>query len=101
MDLAQYEEIAGVLRGLLIRMDDRLPDKDVRLVAEFIDVGELGLALEQIADALAEDALPLAPDERNDMVALADRMQMGDRVPHVLSFCSEGRAAGSERGNRT
>ena len=31
------------------------------MVAELIDVGELGLTLEQIADALAEDALPLAP----------------------------------------
>jgi hypothetical protein len=48
------EEIAGVLRGLLIRLHDRLPGKDVTLIAEFIDANELGLAPEQIADALWE-----------------------------------------------
>src|SRR5215472_2300172 len=29
VDRAHYEEIAGVLRGLLVRLDDRLPGKDV------------------------------------------------------------------------
>jgi len=86
---ACYEEIAGVLRGLLIRLDDRLPGKDVTLIAEFIDANELGLAVEQIADVLAEDEQPLAADERADMLALVDRMQMGDRVRRVLSFCPE------------
>lgn len=84
---AYYEEIAGLLRGLLIRLDDRLPGKDVTLIAEFIDANELGLALEQLADVLSEDEQPLSPDERADMVALADRMQMGDRVARALRFC--------------
>lgn len=44
MDRAAFEEIAGQLRGLLIRLDDRLSAKDATLIAEFIDVGELGLA---------------------------------------------------------
>jgi hypothetical protein len=87
---ADYEEIAGVLRALLVRLDDRLPRKDVTLIAEFIDVNELGVALEQIDDVLAKDRQPLAADERADVLALADRMQMGDRVPRVLSFCPEG-----------
>ena len=64
VDRAHYEEIAGQLHGLLIRLDDRLPGKDVTLIAEFIDVGELGLALEQMADVLSEDERPLTPDER-------------------------------------
>ncbi len=87
MDRAYYEEIAGILHGLLVRLDDRLPEKDVTLIAEFIDANELGLALEQIADVLSEDEKPLAADERADMLALVDRMQMGDRVPRALSFC--------------
>lgn len=89
MDRADYKEIAGLLHGLLVRLDDRHPGKDLTLIAEFIDANELGLALEQMADVLCEDELPLATDERADMLALADRMQMGDRVPHTLSFCPE------------
>lgn len=69
--------------------DDRLPGKDVSLIAEFIDASELGLALEQVADVLCEDELPLTPEERADMLALAERMQMGDRVERVLHFCPE------------
>jgi hypothetical protein len=87
VDRAYYEEIAGLLHGVLIRLDDRLPGKDVTLIAEFIDANELGLALEQLADALSEDEQPLSPDEREDMLALPERMQMGDRAPRALEFC--------------
>lgn len=87
MDRGDYEEIAGQLHGLLIRLDDRLPGKDVTLLAEFIDANELGLALEQMADVLSEDERPLSDDERADMLALVDRMRMGDRVPRALEFC--------------
>ncbi len=89
MDRAYYEEIAGHLHGLLARLDDRLAGKDVTLIAEFIDANELGLALEQMADALSEDEQSLAPDERADMLALVERMEMGDRVPQALMFCPE------------
>ena len=88
MDRAYYEEIAGLLRGLLIRLDDRLPGRDVSVIAEFIDSNELGLALEQMADVLSEDERPLARAERADILALADRMEMGDRVPRALAFLS-------------
>jgi hypothetical protein len=87
MDRAHYEEIAGLLHGLLVRLDDRIPDGDITLIAEFIDANELGLALEQMADALSEDEKPLTEDERADMLALVERMQMGDRVSRALSFC--------------
>jgi hypothetical protein len=86
---AYYEEIAGQLHGLLIRLDDRLPGKDLTLIAEFIDANELGLALEQMADAMSEDELPLASYERSDMLALVERMGMDDRVPRALDFCPE------------
>lgn len=89
MDRRYYEEIAGKLHALLIRLDDRLPGKDVTLIAEFIDANELGLALEQMADVLSEDEQPLAADERDDMLALVVTMQMGDRVPRALTFCPE------------
>ncbi|HSE07805.1 MAG TPA: MafI family immunity protein [Nocardioidaceae bacterium] len=89
MDRAYYEEISGELHGLLVRLDDRLPGKDITLIAEFIDASKLGLALEQMAHVLSEDEQPLAPDERADMLRLVERMQMGDRVPRALQFCPE------------
>jgi hypothetical protein len=87
VDRAYYQEIAGLLHGLLIRLDDRLLDKDITLIAEFIDANELGLALEQMADVLSEDEQPVSADERADMLGLVDRMQMSDRVPRALAFC--------------
>jgi hypothetical protein len=89
MESAYYEEIAGRLHGLLIRLDDRLPGTDVTLIAEFIDANELGLALEQMADLLSENGKPLSTDERDGMLALVDRMRMDDRVPRALDFCPE------------
>ena len=89
MDRADYEETAGQLGGLIIRLDDRLSSKDATLIAEFIDVGELGLALEQMADQLSEYDQPLSPDERSDMLALVARMGMDDRVPGVLALCPD------------
>lgn len=87
VDRAYYEETAALLHGLLIRLDDRLPGKDVTLIAEFIDANELGVALEQLADVLREDEQPLSAVERADMLSLVVRMQMDDRVPHALTFC--------------
>jgi hypothetical protein len=59
------------------------------LTAEFIDANELGLALEQMADVLSVDELPLSAGERADMLALHDRMHMSDGVPRALPFCPE------------
>jgi hypothetical protein len=57
------------------------------LIAEFVEGNDLGLALEQLADEISEDVQPLAPDERADILPLADRMQTVDRVPRALEFC--------------
>lgn len=87
MDRAYHEEIAGCLHGLLIRLEDRLPGKDVTLIAEFVEANELGLALEHLADVLSEDQQPLSQEERAELLALADRMHIGDRVPRALRVC--------------
>lgn len=89
MDHAYYEETAGVLRGLLIRLGDRLPGADLRWIDEYLDANELGLALEQMADSLSERGASLRRDERSDMIALADRMEMGDRFRRTLALIPE------------
>ena len=87
VDGAYYEEIAGSLRGLLIRLDDRLKPETVTFITEEIDANELGLALEVMANSLSERQQSLESDERTDMLALAERMQMGDSVPRALLLC--------------
>jgi len=61
--------------------------KDLVLIAEFVEFGELGLALEQMADVLSEWDLAVSDDERADMLALADRMKISERIRRVLEFC--------------
>lgn len=89
VDATYYEDIAGRLRGLLIRLCDRLQDNDQVVITELIDANELGLALEYVADALCEDEHPLSADERADMLSFVARMQMDDRVSRALAFCPD------------
>lgn len=87
MERSYYEEIAGTLHGLLIRIEDRLSLQDATLVTEYIDANELGLALEGMAYALSEEQRPVTAGERADMLALSERMEMGDGVAEALRLC--------------
>ena len=44
--------------SLLIRLKDRLDGDQARLLHHFIEVGEYGLAMEEIEGTLAQDAIP-------------------------------------------
>ena len=81
LSAAYYEDLAGRLYGLLIGLDDRLDREDVRQVHHFIEVGEYGLALEEIAGALAQATVAITDQERSDMLALTRTMNMDDLVP--------------------
>ena len=87
LDAAYYEDLAGRLYGLLIGLDDRLDREDVRQVHHLIEVGEYGLALEEIAGALAQATAAITDQERSDMLALTRSMNMDDFVPRTLGFC--------------
>jgi hypothetical protein len=96
MDTGYYEELAGRLYGLLIGLDDRIGRKQAQWLHHVIDVGEYGLALEDIAGTLAQDAIAITGQERGDMLALATRMNLqGDLVPRALAACPE--TGGRER----
>ena len=94
LDAASCEDLAGRLYGLLIGLEDRLDREDARQLHHFIEVGEYGLALEEIAGAFAHAKAPITDKERSDMLTLARTMNMDDPVP---------RAVGSARvpGSRT
>src|SRR5665648_548610 len=82
-----WKDLRGRLLGILIRLEDRLAPSQVVFIHELIDVGEWGVALEAIADVLAEDEVEIHDDEREDLLMLNGRLGMGERVPHALSFC--------------
>jgi len=87
LDAASYEDLAGRLYGLLIGLDDRLDREDARQLHHFIEVGEYGLALEEIAGALAHATVSITGQERSDMLTLTAKMNMDDLVPRALGFC--------------
>lgn len=68
-------------------LEDRLGREQVQLLHHFTEAGEYGLALEQIAGALAQDTIAITGQERGDMLALARQMQMDDPVPRALESC--------------
>jgi hypothetical protein len=69
VDAAYYEDLAGRLYGLLIMLEDRLGGEQAQVCHHFIEVGEYGLALEEIAGALAQDTIAITDQERGDMRA--------------------------------
>ena len=88
MDSAYFEDLAGRLYGLLIGLDDRIGSEQAQWLHHVIDVGEYGLALEDMAGTLAQDAIAVTDQERADMLALAARMNLeGDLVPRALAAC--------------
>ena len=90
MDSAYFEDLAGRLYGLLIGLDDRIGSEQAQWLHHVIDVGEYGLALEDIAGTLAQDAIAITGQERGDMLALAARMNLeGGLVPRALAACPQ------------
>jgi hypothetical protein len=77
-DPAYFEDLAGRLYGLVISLSDRLPAYQAQWLHHVVDVGEYGLALEDLAAMLthAHDKIAITDQERSDIVALARQMQM-------------------------
>jgi hypothetical protein len=75
-DAAYFEDLAGRLYGLVIRFSDRLPADRAQWLHHVVDVGEYGLALEDLAAVLVHDKIPITEQERGDIVGLARQMDM-------------------------
>jgi len=88
MDPAYYEDLAGRLYGLVIRLSDRLPAVQAQWLHHVTEAGEYGLALEDMAGLLARGQIAITSQERRDMLALAGRMKAeGDAVRQALESC--------------
>jgi hypothetical protein len=75
-DSAYFEDLAGRLYGLVISFSDRLPADQAQWLHHVVEVGEYGLALEDLATMLAYDKIAISGQERGDIVALARQMGM-------------------------
>ena len=89
MNAACYEDLAGRLYGLVIRLR-RLPAGQAGWLHHVTEVGEYGLALEDMAGMLAWGKIAVTDQERGDMLPLARQMGMDDPVWQALRSCSAG-----------
>ena len=74
-DTAYYEDLAGRLYGLVIRLDDRLSSDQAQWLHHVTEVGEYGLALDDMAAILAHGKIAITDQERRDLLALAEQMK--------------------------
>jgi hypothetical protein len=81
-DAAYYEDLAGRLYGLVIRLGDRLSGDEGQWLHHVTEVGEYGLALDDMVKVLAYGKIAITDQERGDILALAERMKSeGGAVP--------------------
>ena len=82
-----FPEIETRLWDLERQVDTLLNDRERSLFSELLNAGENGVALEMLADWLAEEPWPITSAFRESAVALAEEMHMSDRVSRVLQLC--------------
>ena len=87
MDAAYYEDLAGRLYGLVIRLSDRMPADRAGWVHHVTEVGEYALALEDLAAILAHGKTAITDHERADMLTLGSRMTLRHDLAGVLRAC--------------
>jgi hypothetical protein len=68
MDVAYYEDLAGRLYGLVIRFSDRLPAGQVQWLHHVTEVGEYGLALEDMTGMLTHGQVAITNQEGDDIL---------------------------------
>jgi hypothetical protein len=89
MDNAHYQDLAGRLYGLVIRLSDRKPADRAGWVHHVIEVGEYVLALEDLAAILAPGKTAITDQERADMLTLGS----GITLRHDLAGKDHGPAS--------
>ena len=98
MDAAWYEDLRGQLFSVLIAVEDRLGPEQAQWVHHVIDVGEYGLALEDMAGILACAGAPVTDQERADMLGLARTMQMDELASRIRQCPRAGQASTHDDG---
>jgi DNA transposition AAA+ family ATPase len=73
-----------LFEGQACLLENRLNGEQASLFHHYIEVKEYGLALGEAADALAQDTIAITDQEREDMLALAGRMNIDQLGPDAL-----------------
>lgn len=84
MQTSRCSDLDQPLRLLLLRFEDRLPAEETWELTDCLERRLYGLALEWLADAVSERALPVEADERAEMLTLAQRMGISPHVEKAL-----------------
>ena len=85
--MLSHEDASGRVMEILIRLGDRLSLQTQAIVDELVDDNEPGVALEIMADRLAEAGASISDRERTDMLQLVSDMGMDDGVERTLELC--------------
>jgi hypothetical protein len=85
--MVSYEDVNGRAMGLLIRLGDRLSLQTQEIVHELVDHNESGVALEIMAEMLAEASASITDQERAEMLELVSEMGLDDRVERSPELC--------------
>ena len=88
--MPDHEEVSGRAVGILIRLGDRLSLQTQEIVHELVEHNESGVALEVMADMLAESGASITDPERNEMLRLVSDMGMDDGVGSQLARQQDG-----------
>jgi hypothetical protein len=75
-DPAYFKDLAGRMYGLVIMFSDRLPVDQARWLHYVVDVGEYGLALEDLVAMIDYDKIAVTDQERSDIAGLSHQMRL-------------------------
>jgi hypothetical protein len=87
-----FGETKDRVRTLGIRLAPWLSVEQRVWFDEFLVAGELGLALEMLADWLSEESLPVNRQSREEFEHLSTHLGNHDRVMSPLAACPEDRS---------
>jgi hypothetical protein len=88
--LRYFQEIEQQFRELLDSVAASLPVEQARWVQEFIDVGEYGLALEELCEALAMEGTSIPMPVYSHIRRVADKMGMPSGLWERLDHTADG-----------
>ena len=78
---------ADNVEPLVRRLAERLPEQTRALLAEFFTVGEVQLAVEWVADSLAQHQVPLTRRDREELLLVGRAVGTEAHVQHALVDC--------------
>jgi hypothetical protein len=90
MATADFDELMGRIRGLLIALSSTLSSEESSEVEELLDHAELGEALRTLAWLIVEEGKQVAMADLNEITTLAHRMGISDELPGTLAEHRDG-----------